>query len=74
MTYGSPTKIYAGGIDLTQLQDYPFWLAHYTTDWVPTSFRYHYHMWQYSSDGSVPGIEGRVDLDLCLTDFSFWGR
>ena len=74
MTYGSPTKIYAGGIDLTQLQDYPFWLAHYTTDWVPTSFRYHYHMWQYSSDGSVPGIEGRVDLDLCLTDFSSWGR
>ena len=74
MTYGSPTKIYAGGIDLTQLQDYPFWLAHYTTDWVPTSFRYHYHMWQYSSDGSVPGIEGRVDLDLCLTDFSQWGR
>lgn len=74
MTYGSPTKIYAGGIDLTQLQDYPFWLAHYTTDWVPTSFRYHYHMWQYSSSGSVPGIEGRVDLDLCLTDFSQWGR
>lgn len=74
MTYGSPSKIYAGGIDLTQLQDYPFWLAHYTTDWVPTSFRYHYHMWQYSSDGSVPGIEGRVDLDLCLTDFSSWGR
>ena len=74
MTYGSPSKIYAGGIDLTQLQDYPFWLAHYTTDWVPTSFRYHYHMWQYSSSGSVPGIEGRVDLDLCLTDFSQWGR
>ena len=74
MTYGSPSKIYAGGIDLAQLQDYPFWLAHYTTDWAPTSFRYHYHTWQYASDGSVPGIEGRVDLDLCLTDFSSWGR
>ena len=72
MTYGSPSKIYAGGLDLAQLQDYPFWLAHYTTGWVPTSFRYHYHMWQYSSTGSVPGIQGNVDLDLCLTDFSQW--
>ena len=72
MTYGSPSKIYAGGLDLSQLQDYPFWLAHYTTDWVPTSFHYHYHMWQYSSNGTVPGIQGRVDLDLCLTDFSTW--
>ncbi len=72
MTYGSPSKIYAGGLDLAQLQDYPFWLAHYTTDWVPTSFRYHYHMWQYTSSGSVPGIQGRVDLNLCLTDWSEW--
>ena len=72
MTYGSPSKIYAGGLDLSQLQDYPFWLAHYTTGWTPTSFRHHYHMWQYSSNGTVPGIQGRVDLDLCLTDFSRW--
>ena len=72
MTYGSPSKIYAGGLDLSQLQDYPFWLAHYTTGWTPTSFRHHYHMWQYSSNGTVPGIQGRVDLDLCLTDFSLW--
>lgn len=72
MTYGSPSKIYAGGIQLEYLQNYPFWLAHYTKDWEPTSFRYHYDMWQYSSTGSVPGIEGNVDLDLCLTDFSKW--
>lgn len=72
MTYGSPSKIYAGGIHLDELQDYPFWLAHYTKDQTPTSFRYHYDMWQYSSTGSVPGIEGNVDLDLCLTDFSKW--
>ena len=70
MTYGSPSKIYAGGLDLSQLQDYPFWLAHYTTGWVPTSFRYHYDMWQYSSTGSVPGIQGNVDLNLCLSQLS----
>ena len=72
MTYGSPSKIYAGGIQLEYLQNYPFWLAHYTKDWTPSSFRYHYDMWQYSSTDSVPGIEGNVDLDLCLTDFSKW--
>lgn len=74
MTYGSPSKVYAGGIQLEYLQNYPFWLAHYTKDWEPTSFRYHYDMWQYSSTGSVPGIQGNVDLDLCLTDFSQWNR
>ena len=26
-------------------------------------------MWQYSSDGSVPGISGRVDVNYCYRDF-----
>ena len=26
-------------------------------------------VWQYSSSGSVPGIEGRVDMDFAYTDF-----
>ena len=73
MTYGSPNKIYKGGLRLGELQDWPaFWLAHYTKNTVPTSFRYHYSMWQYSSTGRVPGIEGNVDLDICLTDWSAW--
>jgi len=73
MTYGSPKKVYTDGILLEHLQDYPFWLAHYTKDTTPTTFRYHYQMWQYSSSGAVDGIEGRVDLNLCLTpDWSNW--
>lgn len=68
MTYGSPSKV-GKDLQLSQLTDYPFWLAHYTTDWKPTSFQYHYDMWQYSSNGSVDGIEGRVDLNLCLRDW-----
>lgn len=67
MTYGSPTKVYKGNLALEYLQDYPFWLAHYTKDTAPTSFRYHYSMWQYSSSGAVDGIDGRVDLNICLT-------
>ena len=73
MTYGSPRKVYNGGLALEYLQDYPFWLAHYTIDTAPTSFRYHYSMWQYSSSGAVDGIEGRVDLNICLVpDWANW--
>ncbi len=75
MTYGSPTKVYSGGLQLEYLQDYPFWLAHYTKDTAPTSFRYHYNMWQYSSSGVVDGIDGRVDLNICLTpNWSNWNN
>ena len=71
MTYGSPSKIYEGGLALEHLRDYPaFWLAHYTKETLPTSFRYHYDIWQYSSTGRVDGIEGNVDLNICLTDWS----
>ena len=68
MTYSNPSLVNKG-FDLSQLQDYPFWLAHYTTGWQPTSFPYYYDMWQYSSSGTVNGIEGRVDLNLCLVNF-----
>lgn len=72
MTYGSPSKIYKGGLALEYLQDYPaFWLAHYTKETAPTSFRYHYDIWQYSSTGRVDGIEGNVDLNIALTNYSF---
>lgn len=27
-------------------------------------------IWQYTSEGSVPGISGNVDLNYCLTDFA----
>ena len=68
VVYGSPSKL-GVDIDLDVLEDYPLWLANYTTDWAPTSWPYHYDMWQYTSSGSVPGIEGRVDLNICLTDW-----
>ena len=69
MTYGSPSKVYSS-LDLSRLQSWPFWLAHYTINWNPTNFKYKYQMWQYSSTGTVPGINGNTDLDICLTDFS----
>ena len=50
-------------LDLSQLLDYPFWLAQYTE--YP-SFYYDFDMWQYTSSGKVPGISGSVDMNLCF--------
>ena len=41
--------------DLSQLDQYPFWLADY--DSVP-DFYYRFHLWQYSHTGTVAGILG----------------
>lgn len=54
-------------LDLPRIKDYDFWLAEYTD--FP-SFYYEYDMWQYSSSGTVPGIEGAVDLNICFKDYS----
>lgn len=53
--------------DLPRLNDIPFWLAEYGDG--PT-YIYDYDMWQYSCTGTVEGISGNVDLNLCFKDFS----
>lgn len=50
---------------LQELQDIPWWLAMYDID---RSFPYRMDMWQYSCTGTVPGIEGSVDLNLLFDD------
>ena len=62
MVYSNLTYFYLH-YDLTQLVDFPLWLAQYNE--TPT-FYYHFSMWQYSSTGTVPGIEGNVDLNIQL--------
>ena len=49
---------------LEELTDYPFWLAMYST---VMDYPYKINMWQYTDTGSVPGIEGNVDLNLLFT-------
>lgn len=48
-------------INLLSLKDYEFWLAEYAE--YPT-FAYDFQMWQYTDKGSVPGIDGNVDLNI----------
>ena len=37
------------------------WLAQYNDE---VTYKGKYHMWQYTSSGSVPGISGRVDMNV----------
>ncbi len=46
---------------------YDAWIAHYDVQ-VP-NFKYSHGMWQYSSTGTVGGIEGPVDLDYAYYDY-----
>ena len=46
---------------MEEVTKYKFWLAFYT-DWM--TFPYEVNMWQYTSTGKIPGVEGTVDLNL----------
>ena len=65
---GYETGVYASRnwlneeLDMTRLSDYRVWLAEYAQ--APTYDDY-YHMWQYTSKGTVDGISTNVDLNLC---------
>ncbi len=48
-------------LDLSEIDEYPFWLAEY--DGAPT-FYYAFEMLQYTSSGSVDGVNGKVDVNL----------
>ena len=43
------------------IEKYWIWVAHYTSD--QTNYTGKYNFWQATSEGSVPGINGNVDID-----------
>ena len=49
--------------DLAKLADLELWLASYED--LP-DFYYDFGMWQYSTEGTVNGIKGTVDLNICM--------
>ena len=53
--------------DLRALRDCEFWLAEYDS---AQSFAYEVQLWQYDNQGSVPGIQTTVDLNLCYRDYT----
>lgn len=46
---------------LAELTGYDFWLAMYSDE---MDYPYKVDMWQYTNQGSVPGISGNVDINL----------
>lgn len=52
-------------LDTSKLAGASIWLAEYRK--APL-YEGYYQMWQYTSRGSVNGIEGNVDLDICYPD------
>lgn len=50
--------------DLLRLQQYPFWLAMYT---AVMDYPHRVDYWQYTDQGSLPGIDTTVDINLKLS-------
>ena len=66
MHYGSKSTF--GPIwNMNNLNKYKVWLAHYTDK---TNYAGKYNMWQYTSNGIVNGISGRVDLNIAYFKLS----
>ena len=53
-------------IDTDRLPNLDIWLS----EWGPNmNYNKNVTMWQYSSDGSVPGINGGVDMNISFKDY-----
>lgn len=52
--------------DLEQWKDYDLWYAEYEK---APSLYYDFRLWQYTDTGSVPGIEGGVDINICFKPY-----
>ncbi|MBO1679911.1 glycoside hydrolase family 25 protein [Bittarella massiliensis (ex Durand et al. 2017)] len=62
MVYANKNWLY-NKLDTSQFGSYKIWLAHYTNQ---TDYSGRYNIWQYTSGGSVPGISGKVDMNVEL--------
>ena len=54
-------------MDQTTIGDYPKWFAQYFNS---PHFPYAFQIWQATSDGQIPGIDARVDIDYAMFNYS----
>ena len=54
-------------LNAKELTSYDTWIAYYGK---PLYYPYEFGMWQYSSSGTVAGIDGDVDLNISVVDYS----
>ena len=62
--YGNSSDLRRFNMD--ELAEYGLWFAEYAT--LPNSAEQDFTMWQYTSEGNIPGIVTPVDLNIELTD------
>lgn len=67
MIYGSDISTFKDRLQIGRLTAYDKWVAKYSKN--PPYYVRQYNMWQYSSRGTVKGIEGNVDLNISYIDF-----
>ncbi len=65
MIYGN-VKSFTLLMDAVDVDDYDIWIAYYG---LPLYYPYHFDIWQYTSSGRIDGIDGDVDLNICITDY-----
>ena len=61
------TSLMLQSYDFETMKDYEFWLADYRE--FPNMY-YDFAMWQYATDGTVGGVDGAVDLNICFKPYS----
>lgn len=65
MIYGN-LKTFMIMLDMNQLEEYDKWFAYYNDH---VYFPYEFGIWQYSSTGSIDGIDGDVDMNVCMKEY-----
>lgn len=65
MVYGN-VKSFTLLMDAMDVDDYDIWIAYYGT---PLYYPYHFNIWQFTSSGSIDGIDGDVDLNIAINGY-----
>ena len=53
-------------LDMNRLAKYDLWIAHYA---AVCGYKGSYGMWQYTSNGKVPGVAGNCDCNYAYKDY-----
>lgn len=54
-------------LDASMIQEYEIWAPQYLDK---NDFMYDFTIWQYAEDGAMPGIPGKVDLNISMVDYA----
>ena len=56
-------------LNMSELSQYDTWIAHYRDVNLGPNYSGNYSIWQYTSSGSVIGVLGNVDLNICYKKY-----